>query len=151
MAGTSVSKLIIFIASLLVATSVAMTLTGSVIDIQGSLSQQGVNTANDIASDVTIASDPGSPGAIYDDGNETVTLLVKNSGSKTLTADPSSIDVLVDGRYGNVTSVTDLGERGDEWEPDETVRVTVHRDLDPGAHRAKVLAGGSTSTMRFYL
>ncbi|GGM70372.1 flagellar protein FlaG [Halarchaeum rubridurum] len=151
MAGSSVSKLIIFIASLLVATSVAMTLTGSVIDLQGTLSQQGGNTADDIASDVTIVSDPGSPEAIYDDENETVTLLVKNSGSKTLAADGGPIDVLVDGRYANGTTVTDLGDGDGVWAPDETVRVTVNRDLDAGAHRATVLHGGTSSTIRFYL
>jgi len=54
-------------------------------------------------------------------GAENITLLVKNTGRKTLTADSTALDVLVDGSYVSsdefTVAVTDGGPGGTERSP----------------------------------
>ena len=89
MASASISELIMFIAAVTVAAGVATTLTLNVADISHSLDQQSLDFAADIDTDIVIISDAGSVDSMYD-GSSTVTLLVKNTGERTLQADTSS-------------------------------------------------------------
>jgi flagellar protein FlaG len=60
MASVSVSHLIIFIAAMVVAASVAGALTTTVNDISDAIDEQGPSVSDDIRSDITIINDPGS-------------------------------------------------------------------------------------------
>jgi flagellar protein FlaG len=145
MASVSSSTLIIFIASILVAASVAGTMTNGVQRLSGALGDRSVDVSQEIRTDVEVISDPGSPDAVYDNG--TLTLLVKNTGSSTLSPSPATLDVIVDGEYVVPSSVTVVG--GDSWRTGDVARVTVERDLSGGDHRVVVIASGDREVLEF--
>ncbi|KYH25302.1 archaebacterial flagellin [Halalkalicoccus paucihalophilus] len=104
MGSVSISHLIIFVASLLVAASVAGTLITGVEQVSSSVDKQSQELTRQVDTDLVVISDPAS-GAIYNDsGNDTtITLLVKNTGRNTLATDGSDLDVLLDGNYQTET------------------------------------------------
>jgi flagellar protein FlaG len=149
-ASVSVSELILFIAALTVALGVATTLTTNVADISNSIGEQGGSVSDDIKTDVEIISDSGTPGSIYNDTEGNVTILVKNTGQKTLPADGSQLDVLIDGEYAQVENASVVGRpNASGWGPGEVLTVTFSRTLSTGDHRVKVVANGDSSTLRF--
>lgn len=147
MAEVSVPSLIIFIASIVVAAGVAGVLVNTVSGISNALDERGVDVARDVRTDTEIISDSGGP--VYDDQNDTLTLLVKNTGLRTLPADAAAYDVIVDARYRtNVTVVTVYG--GTEWRPNRVVEVEVgDLALDAGDHRVKFVVDGDEEVFRF--
>ncbi|WP_122089588.1 CARDB domain-containing protein [Halalkalicoccus subterraneus] len=150
MGSVSISHLIIFIASLLIAASVAGTLIASVEQVSNSVDEQSEDLSQQVDTDLTVISDPAST-AIYEeeDGNGTVTVLVKNTGRSTL--DGSELDVLLDGTYRNERTV-DLVSGGQRWSSGAVAAVTIDLDgrLDGGDHRVTVIAHGSRATFDFY-
>ena len=146
MASVSSSTLIIFIASILVAASVAGTMTNGVQRLSGALSDRSADVSNDIRTDVDLISDPGSPSSIYAD--ESITLLVKNTGSNTLPARPGTFDILVDGQYDTPANVTVIGG-GERWQVGDVVRVTLEQTLSEGDHRVIVTVNGDEETLEF--
>lgn len=148
MASVSSSTLIIFIASLLVAASVAGTMTSGVQRLSSALGDRSADVSEEIRTDVEIISDPGSPAAIYDEANTTLTLLVKNTGSQTLPPDPELISVVVDGRYATAKNVTVIS--GDSWTVGNVARVNATGvNLSSGDHRVVVTVNGDRETLRF--
>ncbi|CAP13648.1 MULTISPECIES: CARDB domain-containing protein [Halobacterium] len=146
MASVSSSTLIIFIASILVAASVAGTMTNGVQRLSGALSDRSVDVSHQIETDVSIISDPGSPSAVYDGANTTLTLLVKNTGSESLPADASTINVIVDGEYKTAVSVSVVDGSG--WQPGNVLKVdATNVDLSAGDHRVVVLANGDREVL----
>jgi flagellar protein FlaG len=150
MASTSVSTLIIFIAAVSVAAAVSGVMVSTVGDVAGSLDDRGADVAADIDTDVEIISDPGS-GAVYDDSNATVTVLVKNTGRRVLPADGTGIEVLINGQYipPSAYSVTVLGEADDAWRDGAVVRVVVDRSVSTGDHRVTVIVDDEREVLRF--
>lgn len=149
MASVSVSNLILFIAAMAIAAGVAGTMVDSVTDVSEALGAKSVDVAEDIETEVEVISDPGS-GAIYDDGNTEVTILVKNTGSRTLPASTDGIELLVDGQYVSPSDVTIAVVDGGEWRPGEVVRVRIDRSLGGGEHRVLVIAGDDREVLTFY-
>lgn len=152
MGSVSISHLIIFIASLLVAASVAGTLIAGVEQVSSSVDQQSEDLTRQIDTDIAVISDPSS-NSIYnagDDGNGTLTLLVKNTGRTTLETDGTDIDVLVDGQYQSALEIQ-VVSGGERWSSGVVaeVTVTIENGLDPGDHRATVIAHGSRATFDF--
>lgn len=147
MASVSSSTLIIFIASILVAASVAGTMTQGVQRLSGALSDRSVDVSNEIRTDVEIISDPGTPSSIYDNG--TLTILVKNTGSQTLSADPAVVDLIVDGRYATSVSMTVVD--GDTWAIGNIVRVeATGLNLDSNSdHRVVLIVHGDREVLQF--
>lgn len=151
MASVSASKLVLFVASLIVAATVASTLTASVMDLDEALQGSGVAAADRIETDVEIVSDPGSD-AVYDDATGTVTLLVKNTGEKDLYAEASQVDVLIDGEYVTVDAFATPEANADAaWDRGEIVRITVSRSLDPGEHVVTVHVDGDRDSLTIYV
>jgi len=145
-ASVSSSTLIIFIASILVAASVAGTMTNGVQRLSGALGDRSVDVSQEIETDVEIISDPGSPEAVYDGGSNTLTLLVKNTGSGSLPATPGTLDVIVDGQY--VTELAVEVVDGDSWGAGNVVRVDATGvDLSPGDHRVVVIVNGDREVL----
>ncbi|WP_121741730.1 flagellar protein G [Natronorubrum halophilum] len=152
MAGESVSTLILFIAAMLVAATVAGTLVTTVTDISGSIDTHSGDVSDQIDTDIEIISDPGSD-AVYD--GDTVSILVKNTGQKTLAVDGSDIDVLVNGEYvTNSVTATVYGDAGDSsLRSGEVAQLDVSdQTLETGEeHRVVVIAIGDRETLEIYV
>lgn len=149
MASTSIETLILFIATMLIAVSVAGTFTESVGRLARDIVAQGTQVTEEVRTDVEIISDGGSD-AVYDEATTNVTLLVKNAGTNALAPEVSTIGLYVDSRYQSdfeVTLVTD----GSTWEPGGVVRVETDTDVAPdtGLHRARVIVNGDRETLTF--
>jgi len=145
-ASVSSSHLILFIASLLIAASVAGTFTQGVQRLSSALGDRSLDVAQDVRTDVEIISDSGSD-AIYDDSTDTVTVLVKNTGSLDLPADSDQIEVLVDGRYQVDVTVTVLD--GEAWRVGNVVELEASETLDAGDHRVTVIVNNDEEVLEF--
>jgi len=145
-ASVSSSTLIIFIASILVAASVAGTMTSGVQRLSGALGDRSIDVSHEIQTDVEIISDPGSPASVYNGTNSELTLLVKNTGSKSLPAAPATFDIIVDGEYSTSLTVTVVDGSG--WDPGNVVRVNASGvSLSSGDHRVVVIVNGDREVL----
>ncbi|WP_134671940.1 CARDB domain-containing protein [Halorussus marinus] len=149
MASVSSSHLILFIASLLIAASVAGTFTQGVQRLSSALGDRSLDVSQDVRTDVEIISDPASTDAIYDDGSNTVTVLVKNTGSLDLPADSDQIEVLVDGTYQVDVTVEVLD--GEAWRVGNVARLEIPLDsgLGAGDHRVTVIVNNDEEVLEF--
>lgn len=150
MASVSVSHLILFIASMLIAASVAGVFTSSVDELADAIDDRGVQVSDNVRTDIEIISDGGSDSVYNADGNNNVTLLVKNIGTNELVVSDTQIDVLINGRFQGSGSVGIglLGD-GESWSPDEVVRLNVSQSLADGDHRAKVIVNDAEAVFEF--
>lgn len=145
MASVSITHLILFIASLLVAASVAGVLTDEVGRLSEAINEQGLDASHEVRTDIEIISDAGS-GNVY--ANENVTLYIKNTGTSNLQSGPEDFDVILDGQYdaGLNTTVLDA----ESWEPGDVVRLRIFEPgLGPGDHRVKVIVDGDEEVFEF--
>ena len=151
MASASVSHLVLFIASLLIAATVAGTLITGVDRVNHAMADQSLQTSEQLEADITIISDAGSD-AVVEDG--VVTLLVKNTGTSTLRAQSDGIDILINGTYipNDAVEVEVLGSDGDtsRWAPHAVVEITLELSLSSGDHRAVVRTAGNEDVFRIY-
>lgn len=138
--------MILFIASLIVAASVAGTMTTGVDRLNGALNDESFDVSEQVRTDIEVISDAGSP--VYNRaGNENITLLVKNTGTRNLPPDGVGLDVLVDGQYQTSTWVEPVG---DQWETNEVVRVHIDAGVLPaGDHRVKMVLRGDEEVFVF--
>jgi flagellar protein FlaG len=154
MASVSVSHLIIFIASMMIAASVAGVFTDTVGQLSSAVSEQGLDVSSDVRTDIEIISDSGSD-AIYDsEGNGNITLHVKNTGSEGLAADPGELDVFVDGEFATVYTVTLVPNGGLSWNQGDVIRLEISTDAladwqPSGDHRVKVIVNGDEEVFEF--
>lgn len=132
--GTEVtSMMIVFIGAVAAAGVASAAIVGVVGDMTFQFRQQGTNIADAMGTDLKIVNDPQN--VPYDDGATNLTLYVKNTGSRVLVANESS--VFVDGRYRNFTS--NLLGSTDRWVHGTVMALYVDVDLASGDHRAKVV------------
>lgn len=154
MASVSASSLVIFIAALSIAAGVSGVMVDSVQDISQSISTHGEEVQTQLDTDVTIISDEGS-NAIYDSNNETVTVLVKNTGERRLPADANRTDALFDGEYVTSSEFTITVVSNDDglWREGDVVELEIQLDgpLDAGEHRVVVIVDGDREVLRFYV
>lgn len=152
MASVSVSHMILFIASMIVAASVAGVLTDTVGQLSNAIDDQGLQISQDVRTDIEIISDSGSSGIYNSNGNEIITLHVKNTGSETLPAEPSSVNVFVDGQFETSVDVT-LVTGDANWSPSTVVRVDIDRSDDAltanSDHRVKMVVNGDEEIFEF--
>jgi flagellar protein FlaG len=148
MAGASVSEMILFIAALVIAASVAGTLTAQVDRVSDSISARSLDVSNEIRADVTIISDSGAQ--VYDrNGNGNVTLYLRNTGSSDLPDDPQTFDVLFDGAYQEDVYVS-VVKGGPGWSRGGVVNVTFSvGSLSAGDHRVKIIVREDEETFEF--
>jgi flagellar protein FlaG len=146
-ADSTVPSLVMFIASIVLAAAVSGVLIDTVGGVSRAVDAQGGDLADNIETDVEIISDAGSP--VYDAGNGTVTLLVKNTGQRSLPADATVIDVLLDGQYQTDVTVTEVTGSTD-WGEGDVVEVVVEvGSLDAGDHRVKLVTRGDEEVFIF--
>ncbi len=148
MASVSVSHLIIFIAAMVVAASVAGALTTTVNDISNAIDEQGPSVSDDIRSDISIINDPGAD--VENDGD--LELFVKNTGSTELTTNSDNIDVLVNGVFTQLEedAVTIQTNDNDVWGQNDVAQINVNvdpdTDLNDGENRVKIVVDGAEDT-----
>ena len=149
MASVSTSHLILFIASLLIAASVAGTFTQGVQRLSSALGDRSIDVSGDVRTDVEIISDPGSAAIYNSSGNENVTVLVKNTGSRDLEASSDQIEILLDGKYQANVPVTVVD--GTAWRVGNVAKITISpaQSLDDGDHRVKVIVNGDEEILKF--
>lgn len=146
MSGSAIADLILFIAAVTVAAGVAATLTLNVATLGDSIDARSADISADIDTDIEIISDPGS-NAI---ANEThVKILVKNTGRGTLEAIPDQVDVVLDGQYVTVQSVTVVS--GSDWGPGEVAEIVVEQPdtFAAGVHRVVIIVDGDRDELEF--
>jgi len=152
MASVSASHLILFIASMMIAASVAGVFTNSIGQLSGAISEQGVDVSQEVRTDVEIISDSGSD-AVYDSGDDNITLYIKNTGSEGLAVDPGQLDIFVDGQFATTYTVT-LADGTGAWDPGTVVEVEISPPqgaLSAGDHRVQVTVNGDEEVFEFAL
>lgn len=148
MASVSSAHLVLFIAVVLFSAALAGTLTEGATSLADSIERATDADAAHTNADVQVVSDPKTPTAVYDADNETLTLLVKNTGDRTLRSDPDDVTLLVDGAYqaDTQTTVLDAGA----WRPGTVLRVRANVSLGSNAKtRVVVDAGGARDRFVF--
>lgn len=152
MASVSISHMILFIASMLIAASVAGVFTTSVDRLSGAIDDQGLQVSDNVRTDIEVISDNGTGACVYNcAGNGNLTLLVKNTGTQRLAAQPDQIDVLVNGQFQPVSDkhVEVLGDT-DTWNRGSVIRLNITEPgLESGDHRARVIVNGDEEDFNF--
>lgn len=147
MASGGVAEMVLFVAALLVAASVAGTLTSEVTRLGDAISDRSLDVAGDVRADTEIISDPGA--GVYNESDGNVTVYVRNTGSSTLGADPSTFDVLLDGTYRTNVSVSLVGD-ATAWDQGEVVELRLQAPgLEEGDHRLKLVVHSDEEVLRF--
>ncbi|MFC7228241.1 flagellar protein G [Salinirubellus salinus] len=147
MADSTIPSLVMFIASIILAAAVSGVLINTVGGVSRAVDAQGGDLATNIETDVEIISDAGSP--VYDDGTGEVTLLVKNTGQRSLPADATVLDVMLDGQYQTDVTVTEV-TGAPEWGRGDVVEVVVGvGPLGAGDHRVKLVTRGDEEVFTF--
>ena len=152
MASVSISHMILFIASMVIAASVAGVFTSSVNDLSNAIADQGLEVSDSVRTDVEIISDNGTGACVYNcSGNGNLTLLVKNTGTQQLPARADLIDVLVNNQYQSPSDITVTVLGDDElWQPNAVIRMEISEpNLGSGDHRAKVILNGDEEVFEF--
>jgi flagellar protein FlaG len=145
-ASVSASHLILFIASLVIAAGVAGTFTQGISRLSQGIDDQSLEVSEEVRTDIEVISDAGSP--VYNNSTNTVTILVKNTGTSTLDNDTRFVEILLDGQYR--TNVTSTVVDGTAWQPNNVVRLEIGgADLSAGDHRVKVIVNGDEEVFRF--
>lgn len=149
MASVSVSTMILFIASILVAASVVGVFTDSISQVSQAIEERGGAVAENVRTDIEIISDSGST-AVYNESRNNVTLHIKNTGTQTLRAESAQVDVFVDGRYETNVTMTLLGD-ATTWGQGDVARAEIspRNSLSNGDHRVKVIANEDEEVFRF--
>lgn len=150
MATSSVSSLILFIAAMVIAASVAGTMVTNVSQVSNAIDQRSVDAEKRIDTEIEIISDPGSS-AVYNNSSDTISILVKNTGENTLPAEPGKLDVLVDGEYVSASSQTFYVLDETDWRTNTVVRLEIDKSLDSGEHRVVIVVNGDREVFTFYV
>ncbi|WGI17594.1 hypothetical protein [Methanonatronarchaeum sp. AMET-Sl] len=124
MAGASGSELIIFIAAILIAASVAGVITTEVYFATDSFRESATNLDEQIRGDITIINDP----TMIPNNDNTLEIYVKNTGASNLPDNPEYINILIDGAHYTNVDVDIIGS--DVWRPGNTAQLDVNIDSD---------------------
>lgn len=139
---------ILFIGGIIAILGVVGAVADQAVSFNQAVDDRSESVGGEMRTDVTVLNDPGSSSTSYDDANETLTLYLENTGSRTLPPDPDALDVLVDGRY--VTDVSVAVLEGDDWHPGAVVRLRANVSLAADeSHRAVVRVDGARSVYEF--
>lgn len=158
MGSVSVTHLIMFIGSLVVAAAVAGTIVAEVGQVSDTIEVRGSGTVDEIETEIVIISDEAVSEAIVEDGvgEQTVTILIKNVGDNDLSATPATIDVLVEGSFiTNDDMEVERVENEDrtDWPPGSVVEVTITLEDESISDDTTVTAivNGNEDRIRFHV
>lgn len=137
MASVSATHLVLFIAAILISAAIAGTVTESASRVGSAIESDSDLESQRVDAEVQVVSDADSPGAVYDNSSDTLTLYVKNVGGRRLPSDPSDVPVLVNGNYQSDVQTTVLED--DAWRPGTLLEVRVNVTLADGAQTRVVV------------
>ncbi len=141
--------MILFIASMLIAASVAGVFTTSVDDIADAIEDQGPAVSDQVRTSIDIISDSGSD-AIYQEDEGEITILVKNTGSSNIVPDTTDINVLVNGQFVGADDLEfELLGEGETWSSSEVIQITIDQPLETGDHRVLINVNGGEDVIEF--
>ena len=147
MASVSASHLIMFVASLVIAAGVVGTLTTGVERVSSSIDDGSLDVSQQISTDITIISDPGSPNINDDD----LTINVRNTGSQPVPIDESSVDIVFNGQFIAEFTIEDANGNGNGlWRPGDVVEITFVVDEFDGDNRLFLTVNGDEELFEFY-
>ena len=112
MASVSVSHLIIFIASLVVAAGVAGTLTTGVERVSNAVEDGSLDVSQQVRTDIDIVSDPANPTIDGTSGN--LTVHVRNTGSQAIFIRPDAVDMVLNGQFVTNSDFTITDANGEK-------------------------------------
>ncbi len=141
----SITQMIFFIASIIV----AVTIAGTIIGITGLMADEmrvkSDNAVSVMGSSITIVNDPRH--VPYENG--TITIYIKNTGE--LPQSYRDLIIFIDGQY--IEFEADLvGPGGENWVTGRVIEVTATLMLGAGDHTAKAILGnGASDTLDFRL
>jgi len=78
-------------------------------------------------------------------------VLVKNTGTNTLPAEPGKMDVLVDGRYVSMSSQTIFVLDETKWKTGTVIRLEIDESLDAGEHKVVLVINGDREVFTFFV
>ncbi|MDW5562863.1 MAG: hypothetical protein SA339_06510 [Methanomassiliicoccus sp.] len=141
----SITQMVFFIASIIVAVSIA----GTIIGVTGLMSDEVRTKANgavtEMGSSIAFVNDPRH--VPYEEGN--LTLYIKNTGD--IVQSYRDLIIFVDGQYVEY-EVKIVGSDSENWVTGGMVEVTVAIVLEAGDHTAKAIVGsGVSDTLDFRL
>lgn len=144
------SSLILFIAAMLIAVGVAGTMVTNVAQISGAIDSKSLDAEQTIDTEIEIISDPGAS-VVYNDSDSTISVLVKNTGTNTLPAEPGKMDVLVDGQYVSMSSQTIYVLDETKWRTGTVIRLEIDESLNAGEHKVVLVINGDREVFTFYV
>jgi archaellum component FlaG (FlaF/FlaG flagellin family) len=139
--GEVASQLIVFIAVITIATSVALMMSSESEKTSDAIQSQNKNMIDVIKTEIKITSINYN---VIPDPDVT-TIYIRNTGSTRI--NPRNTDVFIDGyRYGynsRTTSIEPDTLVGSElsWDPTEVLKITISQNLTSGIHNVRVITG----------
>ena len=151
MASVSVSHLIIFIASLVVAAGVAGTLTTGVERVSNAVEDGSLDVSQQVRTDIDVVSDPASPEL---DANDNVTVHVRNTGSQGIFIQPDSIDMVLNGDFVPNSEFTVTDANGDRTtaRPGDVMAIEINNDngyVNTGDNRLYITVNSDEEVYEF--
>ena len=151
MASVSVSHLIIFIASLVVAAGVAGTLTTGVERVSNAVEDGSLDVSQQVRTDIDVVSDPKSPTL---DANDNVTVYVRNTGSQGIFIQPDSIDMVLNGDFVANSEFTVTDANGDRTtaRPGDVMAIEINNDngyVNTGDNRLYITVNSDEEVYEF--
>ena len=151
MASVSVSHLIIFIASLVVAAGVAGTLTTGVERVSNAVEDGSLDVSQQVRTDIDVVSDPESPEL---DANDNVTVYVRNTGSQGIFIQPDSIDMVLNGDFVPNSEFTVTDANGDRTtaRPGDVMAIEINNDngyVNTGDNRLYITVNSDEEVYEF--
>ena len=144
MPGTSISHMIFFVASIVVATMVVGGLYVVSQDFIDALEEKGQANSDSIRTRIVILNDPVA--MPYNETTDELHVYVKNVGTRGI--EIQSVLVFVDGFPVVPDNATVVG--GGEWTPGTTLDVTVTVTIADGDHSLKVTAEHDSSDSMWF-
>ena len=151
MASVSVSHLISFIASLVVAAGVAGTLTTGVERVSNAVEDGSLDVSQQVRTDIDVVSDPESPTL---DANDNVTVYVRNTGSQGIFIQPDSIDMVLNGDFVPNSEFTVTDANGDRTtaRPGDVMAIEINNDngyVNSGDNRLYITVNSDEEVYEF--
>ena len=151
MASVSVSHLIIFIASLVVAAGVAGTLTTGVERVSNAVEDGSLDVSQQVRTDIDVVSDPTGPEL---DANDNVTVYVRNTGSQGIFIQPDSIDMVLNGDFVPNSEFTVTDANGDRTtaRPGDVMAIEINNDngyVNSGDNRLYITVNSDEEVYEF--